>query len=124
MNKDYIDKLFKQYPFIYLIDDEYYAFGSGVCCKVPDGFSSLPYRYKEYIRCGSNNCERLQAWKAFHSLMNIASTIKDEKGFEFRPEDTFRTFSFNELSLCELVKQIESYKQYFQKYALMDYLQL
>ena len=31
--EDYIEKLFKQYPFIYKIGDRFFAFGTGVCSE-------------------------------------------------------------------------------------------
>ena len=33
---NYIEKLFKQYPFLYCINNQYYIFGTGICKKVED----------------------------------------------------------------------------------------
>lgn len=33
---NYIKKLFKQYPFLYCINNQYYIFGTGICKKVED----------------------------------------------------------------------------------------
>lgn len=119
---NYIEKLFKQHPFIYLIDDCYYAFGTGVCTRIESNRITLPSHYDKYIKVFEMNVERYDAWEIFHKLMFIASSIKAEKGYNGEVLKSFNEFNFNENQLKEIEKQVQRYIEYFQRYELKDYL--
>ena len=46
-----LEELFNKRPFIYLVNDVYYAFGIGVCarCDKSVKYLTLPSKYKKYL---------------------------------------------------------------------------
>lgn len=45
---NFVEKLFKQYPFIYYIGGTYYAMGSYVCAECDARSVTLECRYREF----------------------------------------------------------------------------
>jgi len=117
-----IEKLFNQHPFVYKVDDCYYAFGTGVCARIEGNKITLPTHYDKYIKAFEINVDRKDAWRIFHKLMFIASIIKGEKGYNGEVLKSFNEFNFNENQLKEIEKQVQRYMEYFKRYELKDYL--
>lgn len=119
---DYIQKLFKQHPFIYRINGHYYAFGTGVCIELDERFVTLKSRYERYLLAMDKDMNRLDAWQIFHKLMAIADNAKSEHGYEGNELIKFQNFNFTSDEIDELKTQVEQYITYFRKHRLQDYL--
>lgn len=118
---NYIEKVFKQYPFVYCIDDDYYAFGTGVCAKLDDGSVLLQSRYERYKNALSKEISREEAWDIFRKLVSEATWKKDNLGYQGNDLNNFMKLNFNEEEIKELERQVKSYIDYFQKYNLKDF---
>ena len=116
----YIEKLFKQYAFIYFIDGEYYAFGTGVCSKVDTGSVLLKSRYKDYVFALNNQVEEREAQRIFHKLVMEADSVK-EKSYN-KEMESFNKLKFTETNLKELEIQVEQYIEFWKKYNLKDFM--
>ena len=119
---DYIEKLFKQYPFVYLIDDCFYAFGTGVCAKVGNDRILTASHYSMYIKASNTSVEQYDAWRIFHKLVMTAESVKDENGFNGEVMKDFTKLGFTENQLKQVEEQVQRYIDYFQKYRIKDYL--
>lgn len=89
---DYIEKLFKQYPFIYFIGGKYYAFGSYVCSECDMRSVTLESRYKEFEDSIKEELTQKEAWKIFHKLIFKAECVRDEHGFCSEPQKELLKF--------------------------------
>lgn len=78
---NYVDKLFKQHPFVYCINNRYYAFGFGVCSKLDDNNSFLRNKYSLYIDSLKEEITDFEAWKIFLKVMNEANLKKRTIGY-------------------------------------------
>ena len=119
---DYIEKLFKQYPFIYCIGEKYYAFGTGVCSECDMRSILLESRYRTFEESVNQNLTTEEAWKIFHKLIVEAECVKDEKGFCVEPQKEVLNFHFEEKEMNELEKQVERYVDYWKKYSFNTFL--
>lgn len=89
--EDYIEKLFKQYPFIYKIGDRFFAFGTGVCSEcLKQDREGLKYRYKRYCDNVDVEMDRETAWKIFRKLNVIGEIIIQEEGPCYNPEEKIK----------------------------------
>ena len=114
---DYIEKLFNQHPFIYLIGGKYYAFGSYVCAECDMRSVTLESRYREYEESISKNLTKEEAWKIFHRLIFKAECVRDENGYCDNPKKEILKFQFNDEEMNELKFQVERYITYWRKYS-------
>ena len=119
---NYIEKLFKQYPFIYHIGERYYAFGSGVCTECGTSSLSLERSYKTFEENLNLNLTQKEAWNVFHKLVFEAENVREKCGFCDKPQTEILKFSFDEKEMNELKSQIERYIDYWQKYSLKDFV--
>lgn len=119
---DYLDKLFKQYPFIYCVGGEYYAFGTGVCSKCDKRRELLESRYGQFEESINQNLETKDAWKIFYKLIAVAECIKNEKGICYDPQKEILKFQFGEKEMNELKTQVERYVSYWKKYSFNTFL--
>ena len=119
---DYIEKLFKQYPFIYFIGGKYYAFGTGVCSKCDMKSVMLERRYKTFEESINKNLTTDEAWGIFHKLIVEADGVRDDNGLCTNPEKEILKFNFGETEMNELKMQVERYIDFWQKYSFHTYL--
>ena len=120
--EDYIEKLFKQYPFIYKIGDRFFAFGTGVCSEcLKQDREGLKYRYKRYCDNVDVEMDRETAWKIFRKLNAIGEIIIQEEGPCYNPEEKIKEFNFNEEEMAELEAQIEQYVKNWVNHGLADW---
>lgn len=70
---DYIEKLFKQFPFVYRINEEYYAFGTGICAKLDESSVLLKSRFNRYIASLTEDILDSEAWEIFRKVMSEAN---------------------------------------------------
>lgn len=119
---DYIEKLFKQHPFIYFIGGKYYAFGSYVCSECDMRSVTLESRYRDYEDSINENLSTEEAWKIFHRLIFKAECVRDENGYCNEPQREISKFKFNSEEMEELKKQVERYIVYWQKYSFNTFL--
>lgn len=113
---DYIDKLFKQHPFIYYIGGKYYAFGVNTCTECNGKSVLLESRYKKFEESLKDDLSDEEAWRIFHKLSCEASSAEERTCVMEKEE--FAKFSFGEEDMKELKKQIEIYINYWQKHNL------
>lgn len=118
---NYIEKLFKQHPFIYKIDGKYYAFGNNVCSKCNNRSVSLEAKYNTYVQNSGKQPESLEAWKIFHALMFEAEIIRD-KNMICDCLEEFARIGFDEQNIKELEQQIDRYIDFFQRNHLVQYV--
>ncbi len=114
---DFIEKLFKQHPFIYRIGGKYYALGSYVCAECDMRSVTLESRYKEYEDSINENLSTQEAWKIFHRLMFRAENVRDETGYCSEPQKEILKFQFTNEEMSELKSQVERYVTYWKKYS-------
>lgn len=119
---DYIEKVFKQYPFIYCIGGKYYAFGTGVCSECDMSSVLLESRYKAFEESVSETLTVEEAWRIFHKVMTEAIGVKDDKGICLEPKKEILNFKFGEKEMAELEAQVERYASYWMKYSFNTYL--
>lgn len=115
---DYIDKLFKQHPFIYRINEKYYAFGVNVCVECDGRSALLESRYKNFEESLKNDVTDEEAWGIFHKLSSEARHA-ETKSIVYAKEE-FARFNFSEEDIKELTKQIERFRNYWLEHHLGD----
>lgn len=113
---DYIDKLFKQHPFIYRINEKYYAFGVNVCVECNGRSQLLESRYKNFEESLKNDVTDEEAWRIFHKLSGEASGAETKSNVHAKEE--FAKLNFSEDDIKELTKQIERYRSYWLEHNL------
>lgn len=113
---DYIDKLFKQHPFIYRINEKYYAFGVNVCVECDGRSGLLESRYKNFEESLKNDVTDEEAWRIFHKLSSEASGAETKSNVHAKEE--FVKFNFSEDDIKELTKQIKRYRSYWLEHHL------
>lgn len=113
---DYIDKLFKQHPFIYRINEKYYAFGVNVRVECGGRSGLLESRYKNFEESLKNDVTDEEAWRIFHKLSSEASGAETKSNVHAKEE--FAKFNFSEDDIKELTKQIERYRSYWLEHHL------
>jgi len=119
---DYIEKLFKQHPFIYHIGDKYYAFGNGVCAECDMHSVLLEGRYKTFeLNVDNEELTQKEAWELFHKLVFEAECVRGDAEFCSNPKDEISKFNFDEKQQDELKRQIERYIAFYRKHSLVDY---
>ena len=119
--ENYIKKLFKQYPFIYKINDEYYAFGVGVCEKCAEQRrDELDYRYGHFCDNISADMYTKTAWRIFRKLNFIAERLRDKNGYCVNSVEKIKEYNFGDKELAELEIQVKRYIQYWRDYNLAD----
>ena len=119
---DFIEKLFKQHPFIYCIGGRYYAFGTGVCAECDMRSITLESRYKEYVNSLNEELTQREAWKIFHRLIFKAQIVRDEKGYCSNQQVELLKIQFNNDEMNELKMQVDRYLKYWKKYSLNDFV--
>ena len=118
---DYIEKLFKQFPFVYRINDEYYAFGTGMCVKLDNSSVLLKSRFNRYITSLTEDIPDSEAWNVFHALMSEANWVKDNLGYQGNEKKKFDKLSFNDSEINDLELQIQLYIDFYKKHNLKRY---
>jgi hypothetical protein len=118
---NYIEKLFKQHPFIYKIDGKYYAFGNNVCSECDYRSASLETKYNTYVQNSDKELESLEAWKIFHGVMFEAQIIRD-KNMTYDCLEEFARIGLNEQNIKELEQQIDRYIYFFRRNNLVQYV--
>lgn len=118
---NYIEKVFKQYPFLYFISNSYYVFGTGICYKVNEKVYDIQKRYDLYLNGLNEKISQEEARKIFKKVVGISTNIRDEIGIETYPLKKFSDFHFNKKEIEELEKQCKQYVDFFRKYHLGDF---
>ena len=119
---DYIEKLFKQFPFVYRINEEYYAFGTGICAKLDESSVLLKSRFNRYIASLTVDILDSEAWEIFRKVMSEANWKKDNLGYQGNEKKEFDKLGFNDLEIKELESQIQSYIDFYKKHNLKEYI--
>lgn len=103
--KYYIEKLFKQYPFIYETESNYFIFGQNVCCIASEGrIPSLYNSYKESL----NKDNKDEMIKYFKKIKTYASYTASNNT-DVHPLNTFEQIKFPIEQIQKLVEQINIY---------------
>lgn len=118
---DYIEKLFRQQPFIYKINGKFYAFGNRVCSECDDRSVLLEARYNTFVQNSNKELESLEAWKIFHAVMFEAEIIRNRNMTHDCLEE-FMRIGFNGENIKELEQQIDKYIDFFQRNGLVQYV--
>lgn len=119
---NYIEKLFKQHPFIYHIGGKYYAFGAYVCYECDMHSITLESRYKEYEESMSMELSDKEAWRIFHRLIFRAECVRNERGYCNKPQDEILKFQFSDEEMEQLKLQVDNYITYWKKYSLSSFV--
>ena len=117
---DYIEKLFKQHPFIYYIHGKYYALGVNTCAECDKRSVLLKDRYRAYEEGLKNDLEDATAWEIFRKLSFEATYFK-ETDKTLSMKEKIAELNFSEEDKCELSNQIKRYVDYWKKYNLSQF---
>lgn len=117
---DYIEKLFKQHPFIYYIHGKYYALGVNTCAECDKRSVLLKDRYRAYEEGLKNDLEDAAAWEIFRKLSFEATYFK-ETDKTLSMKEKIAELNFSEEDKCELSNQIKRYVDYWKKYNLSQF---
>ena len=74
---DYMNKLFKQHPFIYKISGKYYAFGNRVCSECTLNTPTLDLRFDRYCDACVENVTQGEARDIFAKVKSVAELVRD-----------------------------------------------
>ena len=118
---DYLEKLFKQHPFIYFIGGKYYAFGTNACYECDNSSMLLDSRYKKFEESVNQELTQKEAWDIFHKIIFEADCVRKNKGFCSEPRKEILSFCFEENDMCELKRQVQRYIDYYKKYSLFEF---
>lgn len=123
------NELFKKRPFIYLVDGRYYAFGEGVCAKIPytvDNKSinpiTLPDVYNNYLEILNDNANSFDKWQIYYKLNGYAETVMTNIGHKKVKEKDFNSFKFTENDLLSIQKQLNTMVKMFKDNDFVEYL--
>lgn len=121
-----LEVLFNKRPFIYLVNDVYYAFGTGVCarCDKRVKYLTLHSKYQKYLRAQSDKeimLARRQAWDIYRRLVNIADSVKTSEEQYTHLSDIFEEFKFTNAEKEEIENQLNKMVTFFKRYSLVDY---
>ena len=124
ISNSYEEKVVKQKPFIYKINEDYYAIGSGVCVKVLAKHISVSGLYNDYLECMNDGTDIMRAQKVFRKLMFIALNVRDEIGPDSNALNTLKSLEFcmGEDEKTQLKKGIKDYKEFIKQYNLVELL--
>ena len=118
---EFAEKVFGHHPFVYFIDEKYYAFGKGICSEFDNGSVLLDSRYKRYLSALNENIDDDTAWKIFHKLVFEAEALRSLKGIEYDTAEAFGKFNFGNIQLTELEKQRKQYVDFYQKHNIIKH---
>ena len=118
---NYIEKLFKQYPFLYCINNQYYIFGTGICKKVEDkDYFDSKKIYKYFKENLNEDLDQREAFLIFRKVVYFAEKRRledDYKGLDIK----FEKLNFNDEEIKVLENHCKQYVDFFRKYNLNDY---
>lgn len=119
---NYIEKIFKQYPFIYSVNDQFYIMGSYICQKIDEKYrKDILIIYNYYKSNRDLELTQKEASKIFRKVVNISNIVRIEVGMKMYPNDEFKKYNFSEEEIKEFEKQCKEYIAFFRKYHLEDY---
>lgn len=125
---DYLDKLFKQYPFVYRINEQYYVFGVGVCIRCSSKNNGLISEYNSYVRATQqDNIQDIDAWNIFHAVLlsarlEIGKQDLNEHLNVTNMKKKIEKYGFTDDDLGELESQIKCYVDFVNKHDLSHWL--
>lgn len=113
---DYIEKLFNQYPFVYVVDNCYYGFGNQVCLRFDTMNQSKAKFYKmefdEAVKI--KNADQIrQYFKVIKSFVSSYAAIVKYNG---TPCTTFEQFQFSSEQRKQIENQVKQYIDIYQEY--------
>ena len=117
-----LEGLFKKRPFIYRINDAYYAFGAGVCAKCDEGHVTLSLRYQKYADLKDNDrLTQNEAMEIYHKLESVAGMVRDKEEKEHvHLQEKFKKLRFSASDEQEIDRQLKDMVTFFQKYNLAN----
>lgn len=118
-----LEELFKKRPFVYLVNDIYYAFGTGVCarCDKEATYLTLPSRYQDYISAQSEDCiSQKEAWDIYRRLVSVADAVKDGED-HIHLENQFKKLDFTDEDKNKIEQQLRNLVEFFKKHSLADF---
>lgn len=118
---NFVEKVFKQHPFIYCIGGKYYAFGTGVCSECDMKSVLLESRYRKFVDSIDIDLKDCEAWEIFRKVSFEAKCVMDDGNVCTNPEAEIVKFGFSENEMNELKKQVDRYVDYFTKHRLYIY---
>ncbi|MGN0274465.1 MAG: hypothetical protein ACI4DT_06760 [Chordicoccus sp.] len=120
-----LEELFKKDPFIYFIDNVYYAFGTGVCARCNSHgreYIGLPRRYNTYTSLlKEESVDYDSAWKAYRHLVSIAETVRDQENDRLHLTEKFAALQFSDEDKAEIEHQLDQLVEFFEIHHLADY---
>lgn len=113
-----LEELFNKRPFIYLVNNVYYAFGTGVCarCDKSVKYLTLSSKYKKYLLAQSDieiMLTKNQAWDIYRKLANIADSVKTSEEQHTHLLDKFEELKFTNSEKEEIENQLNKMVPFF-----------
>lgn len=115
-----LEKLFKNRPFIYLINDVYYAFGTNVCtkCEKEGRYMLLSSKYQSYIDAQKDDSiSQKDAWEIYRKLTFDAELVAHNAEHTHLFEQ-FEEMNFSNADKSEIESQLKNLMVFFEKYHL------
>lgn len=112
------ERVFKKRPFVYLINEKYYAFGQKTCALLGSEHITLPRHYDNYIRAFDEMVSGEEAWRIFHKLSFIAGS---EENPAISEKDEFEKLGFGMKEIQELCDQIDKLEEFFKDNYLVEH---
>lgn len=117
-----LEALFNKRPFIYYVDDEYYAFGQWVCtkCNEYSNYTTLQSRYDNYLAVKDKDISQDEAWNVYRRVASIAEITEsiETKSALIRK---FEEYNFSEDEKAEIEKQLLEFVKFFHDNRLSEY---
>lgn len=120
-----LEKLFKNRPFIYLINDVYYAFGTNVCtkCEKEGRYMLLSSKYQSYIDAQKDDSiSQKDAWEIYRKLTFDAELVAHNAEHTHLFEQ-FEEMNFSNADKSEIESQLKNL-MVFLKNIILKLLQL
>lgn len=111
-----VERVFRKYPFVYLINDTYYAFGQGVCAPISSNLDVLSQYYNNYVlRKNNSDLSNDEAQKIYRALKKIAEKEKNPLSLELSDMliEKFERLELSDNEIQELEAQIDSFEIFF-----------
>lgn len=118
-----LEELFKKRPFIYYVNDVYYAFGTGVCarCDKNGTYVTLPSRYQNYLDAvKDDSISQSDAWDIYRKLVSVADSVKDG-GDHIHLLELFEKMNFSNTEKTTIEIQLKQLVEFFRKHDLVEF---
>lgn len=117
-----LNELYKKHPFIYCINEKYYAMGQRVCAECPSNIVGLSGPYRIYKEALNKEMSQLDAWKIVHKLMFRAEYVRDNIDGDNKTSfsEKLEKLNFSENEKKELENQLLDFINFWKKHRLYE----